>query len=546
MIASAPDVQNASFLDLMERELSGDKASARTFAEFHNRFDSEILEWAVIFCPQIWESPPSHYHADVLNRFKQAALMIDAGGNPLPRDRVWLWAVSVPRHFIKTTLMQVGMLWFMLEAPRSGRFDPSKYTTDHLRYITGTESLAAEKLAWVWEQLRGNPRILSVYGDQLRGQKCTETEARLRNGIWIKGGGFKSRHRGGHPYMMVPDDVEDREDVDSDTGREGAVSLWNRTISGMMGPGRPTFMVGNFIHPLSLFKKIWQIHAETSVAYKALNRDEKGEYFSLWPEKFPVDWLKDKRREIGTEAFETEWQNNPTVSSKSPVRAEWIQWYDSANKAYFKPGWWKKLKIVTWLDPAITENEASDYSAIVTVGCTMPTDGTDPIFLVLDARRGKWGDPEQILEQVEIPVRQYRAARPEALVEDIAFQKTFATINKFMNEKRNEPMTLYTEDPRNWGLKKRQRLMRVAHLFREGRVFFDKSDPTQFAMSDELAMFGSDDHDDLADAISCSLNKLLDFIEENWTSDMGMGGKTSFSSSRRDPLTGGLVHAIRR
>ena len=181
-----------------------------------------------------------------------------------------------------------------------------------------------------------------------------------------------------------------------------------------------------------------------------------------------------------------------------------MHYWDSKDKKLWPEKWWRMGDVIIMIDPAKSEKESADFTAIVTV-LRVYTPSGKAVYFVLDARRGRWKDPETVLEQAYIPYLRFKEVAPKVYVEDIAFQSMFVSVNKYMNEQRIEPMPLLSYDPLPDGRDKFARLAKSAPVWRDGRIFIDKSDNTQQVMVDEVVMFPAD-HDDLSDSLTAAIN----------------------------------------
>lgn len=113
----------------------------------------------------------------------------------------------------------------------------------------------------------------------------------------------------------------------------------------------------------------------------------------LFPERYPLDYLEDRKETLGSFFFSALYQQTPKAKDQIDIKKEWWDVIDAndIDNLYALP------KIRTW-DLAATEN-AGDY----TVGCLAAYDRQSRIFYILDIRRG-----------------QLSSAKVEELVEDTA------------------------------------------------------------------------------------------------------------------------------
>ena len=78
-----------------------------------------------------------------------------------------------------------------------------------------------------------------------------------------------------------------------------------------------------------------------------------------WPEKFTVEWLKNRRLEMGTVLFNGQYQNDVQAMKGAIFRADWLRHVDIVPD---------KLTVYMGVDLAISRRETADYFAVVTIG----------------------------------------------------------------------------------------------------------------------------------------------------------------------------------
>lgn len=479
----------------------------------------EALEWSFYFTPELWEPvqgkclPTASYHAAFLKNMLRCCMR-----EGYSEHEVAFWMEVVARDHIKTTMIRLIMLFIMTEVVKSGRYTPKGHLEEDMIYITGTEPKARKKMTWLWHQLRSNRKLRNHYGSLLPRRADPETatgiEAQLANGFWVAAFGMKGGIRSAHPRFLFVDDPEELAEGDEKKVTENTWDIWSRTVDGMMGPGTSTCYTANYVGQRCLTKKLTKIHPRHFIerpCYSEIQQGDSRKKIPLWSDRFSREFLENKRRDIGEAAFQCEWMLNPVADNDSPIKEEWIQLFDSSDRKQFPKLWWARCPIVIFFDPAYTDKDESDYTAIVTVAMDTRNPFTVPLLYCLDARRGRWTDHEEILEQVRDVYWGFRQAINHNLkvyVENAvrAEASAFLATNRLMNEKDTRSMPLRDWDVRQDGRTKRSRMSRTAHFYREHRMFFDVNDPHQQDVIDELVLFGEEEHDDYADACTGCLN----------------------------------------
>ena len=381
-----------------------------------------------------------------------------------------------PRGFAKSTLCSVMFPIFLAAFG---------YRKD-IFLVSATISLAKDLLRKIRNELENNDKLREDFGD-LKSDKWTEDMLVLNNGVVLRAKGRGFQIRGFRPDLIVCDDLEDEEIIYSKEQREKMENWFFRTLLPALKPGQDLVYVGTQIHTLSLIAKLEHKEEFVSRRYKALV-DEK----SIWEDLWPTSRLLALRKEMGSYAFEAEYQNNP-ISSQ-----------DQLIKPYYLDGVKIDEKIEVSclaIDPAISEKESSDERAFTLFGRTK--NGFKEIY----SESGRWSVSEQIERILSI----YEKYHPERIVlEEIAFQKIFRDILLKEARKKNIFLPISSAEL-GVGADKRPkdkvtRLIQVLPLFEQKLV--EIKNPNLY---NQLLVFPNGDHDDLVDATVYALYWLMHY-----------------------------------
>jgi len=209
----------------------------------------------------------------------------------------------------------------------------------------------------------------------------------------------------------------------------------------------------------------------------------------LWSARFPVEDLLKRKAEIGTYAFEAEYQNNPISSDTCLWKPEWVKKYEKLPQ--------KINKVFAALDPATSTKESSDFSAIVVMGV-----GEDNNIYELFSTRGHWGTWELIDKIIETQ-RKYNPIRfgieegaltniiRPVLIKKTEMDKTLRVPLESISLGR------YTGEQKKikQATDKYSRALSVIHYWEQGAVYLKNQD-----LIDEIATFPTGSHDDFVDA----------------------------------------------
>ena len=386
-----------------------------------------------------------------------------------------------PRGFAKSRICSVYFpIWLALNEYRKDIF-----------IVSATIAIATEQLRIIRTILENNTRLLNDFGDQ-KSDKWTEDEIHLKNGVIIRAKGKGFQIRGFRPDIIICDDLEDEEEVNSKERREKNENWFYRTLLPALQPKQTLLYVGTNLHQFSLISKLSERPEFLVKKWVALQPDGT----SLWEERFPAEVLRQKRAE-NSYAFEAEYQNNPISLQDQPIKPYMLEGVRA-------PGDPKAICLA--IDPAISEKTSADERAF----CLFCLTG-DNSFRELYSESGRWGIEEQIEHILGIFKRfstEYPHANFRVVVESVAFQKVFKYSLTKEAQKRGMWLPVI-EAELGVGKDRRPkdkftRLMQVVHLFEQGLV--EVRNPN---LKSQLLAFPHADHDDLVDATVFALYWLM-------------------------------------
>lgn len=210
------------------------------------------------------------------------------------------------------------------------------------------------------------------------------------------------------------------------------------------------------------------------------------------PWKFDKGYFKDLKQEIWVYDFASLYQQTPYISWEGIFNNDWFQYYDDKELED------KNLKIVTFVDPAISQKQEADNTAMVTVGIDVESN----FIYVLDVFADKL-NPEEIYENV---FRLHREFNPEKIwIESNAYQKSLIfEINKQMRL-RNQYFVL---DDINHKMEKEARIKSIlTPRYSRGSILHPNDNSIQ-DLENELLAFPKWKRDDRVDALSSAISLL--------------------------------------
>lgn len=424
------------------------------------RAQDDFPFFCTTYLPHYFSQPPAAFHR----------LLIEMALN---HDRV---AVAAPRGHAKSTVMSFAFpLWAVL----TGR---KKF----ICVFSANARLAGSFLASIREELEYNHKIIGDFGDVRGGPPWSARALRLKDGQRIRsfgrGEGLRGvRNRQYRPDLIICDDLEDDEKVESKTQRDKLEDWFFKALVNTLDPAGSLIVVGTLLHDDSLLARLLENPLYASRLWKAVQPDGT----SLWPERWPIEKLEALKNEIGPLRFEQEYQNNP--AREGLFRREWIRYYRPEELDG------KALDLYMAIDPAISERTTADYFAIVVLGVDRKTGD----IYVLAAYHQRLSALDQIEKICEYWMR-FRAICVG--IETVAYQKA---LKQFLDDRsKKERLYIPTREVKHDSDKTR-RIMTLSPLVELGVLHFTES---QEALVDELLMFPRAAHDDLADALETAVS----------------------------------------
>jgi predicted phage terminase large subunit-like protein len=469
--------------------------------------EHDFEQFCYTYFPQYFYAEPSAMHSDF---FAQIDEVLDNG---IP-DKV---ADAAPRGNAKSTIKSMALPIYA-----------AVYKKKHyILIVSDTAGQANDFLAAIRSEFEDNERLRNDFGD-LTGSVWTNSDIILDGDevrIQALGAGKKIRGRRFHqwrPDLIICDDLENDENVESPDQRKKMKSWHSKALSKAGDERTDIFIIGTIIHYDSLLAGILKNPMYKSKKYQAVikwsdsnlwdeweriitnltnpNRFVEAEdYFNqnkdvmlngtqvLWPDKESYYELMIQRLADGPAAFSSEKQNEPLSDEDRRFHPDWIQYYDDAEIVG------KDLYIVASVDPSMGK-AGGDYSGIVTLGMD-----TNSQIYVLEADIEK-RHPDVIID--DVLNKQTKYAYEKVGVEDNQFQEFF----KDSMNKRAAELAIQINIVGVRAVS--DKILRIESLqpdIKNGRIKFRRD---QQRLIEQLVNFPSADHDDGPDALEIGV-KLL-------------------------------------
>ena len=303
------------------------------------------------------------------------------------------------------------------------------------------------------------------------------------------------RHGASRPDLIICDDVEDSNSVKTREGRDKTYNWLTSEVIPAGDKNTKLIVIGNLLHEDSLLMRL-KDNIE-SQKFNGIFRayplvDDSGNI--LWPGKFPdAGEIEKLRMMIGNEhAWQREFMLRIIPDEGQVIYPEWIHHYDQLPSE--RPNY-----VVTGIDLAISEKDTADYTAMVSA-CVYGT-GDDLRIYILPNPVNKRLNFPQTVERAEALNRSMKSIAFHRLyVEEVGYQASL------IHQLRIVGVTAEGVTPH--GSDKRSRLaLTGGHVF-TGKILFPTKGAEQLIQ--QLTGFGTEKHDDLADAFSMLVFKVTE------------------------------------
>lgn len=321
------------------------------------------------------------------------------------------------------------------------------------------------------------------------------------------------RHGPHRPDLIICDDVEDLQSVKTREGRDKTYQWLMGEVIPSGSPKTRTFLIGNLLHEDCLLKRFKRHLTDGSMGgvyreYPLL--DQEG--LCLWPGKYPTEEaLASERSRIGNEiAWQREFLLRIVSDSGRVVHPEWISYYDQLPYC----GGREYLSAAIAIDLAISQSESADYTAMVSAKI-FRFNGNLRIYILPNPINVRLTALETVTTACQLVASIGEGVyRSKVYVEDVAYQH--AMVELLRNAGLQAKGVRVTGD-------KRARLALAANAVQSGEIFFPREGAEELIL--QLTGFGKEHHDDLADAFSLLILRLLH--ENRWHRRVRVFGRDS-------------------
>ena len=389
------------------------------------------------------------------------------------RRRLVLW----PRGSLKTTIASTAYpVWRIINNP-------------DIRIIITceTEKLAGkiiDSIRSVIEDSRFKERYGDLVGRKWRGKELVVSTRRNKTlkDPTVAVASVETSEIGGRADLVICDDLHSEKNV---TSREMIDKVINhyRLLGPILEPWGEMDTVMTRWDERDLAGFIMQHVPKENVLFRVAD-DEQGNIL-MFPEKYTKHFLAEQRVLLGSYLYNLQYRNTPTSPEDQVFKGEWLKrclWNES--------GWPEMMGYYLAVDPAISEEKGSDFTAIVVAG----VDKEDNWHIV-EAVNQRIA-PTEIINQIFALAKRWKPYKVG--IEVVAYQKTLKNwVEREMSHRREYFMV---EELKPGA---RSKIMRIKALMPRVEYGALRWRPTLDLLTDQFRRFRVDreqSHDDLIDA----------------------------------------------
>jgi len=371
-----------------------------------------------------------------------------------------------------------------------------------LRILIGSQSLGYAKT--ILKEIKGHlesERLTEVFGDQRSPTKWEETEATVLGKTKVTKEssftalGCEGQLTGRHFDIILVDDLVSETNCRTRAQREKVKTFFYKTLDPCLEPGGEKKVIGTRYHPLDLYGHLCDHEYSSSAQIiPALFEYEEVDpstgkmvtrYESSAPGRFPVSYLLEKRDTIPTIVWLTQYQCETSRYHGRVFRPEFFEREGFYFSGPLPEGSFKYQAV----DPAVTEDTANDFFALMTIA----VDGDGDVWVdSYDNVRLEFPDqPDHCIDRFdeEDPIR--------LGIESNAYQKALGQeILRRAPHLKGRVVPLFTDRD------KMTRALKLTAYFQTGRIHLRREHSD---LVEQLLEFPEGEHDDLFDALDLAV-----------------------------------------
>lgn len=304
-----------------------------------------------------------------------------------------------------------------------------------------SRDLASDILLKISSKIESDPRLIHlspIEGYEMeesahfKKKTWSKTELITSTGVRIKSKAFLSRTRGGHPPVVILDDVLSEHNSLTIEARKKTASYFNEAIYPMLPKPNPAtgtcggriYFVGTAQHIQDLYHEKGQsknFHFLKQAAYTDVWVDGRVEHIPLSPERHPYEYLMEIKADIGELAFQKEYMNCPMSDELSLFPMTVLEKCFDENLSY-EDGYDGPDTVYLGADFSVPGEQNSDAGDYTVVSTGRMTDEKHLVLLNFERTRGV-----SFQQQCQLVRRMYDSFQVDfGLLEANMFQRIYA------------------------------------------------------------------------------------------------------------------------
>jgi len=305
-------------------------------------------------------------------------------------------------------------------------------------------------------------------------------------------------HKQYRPDLIICDDLEDLSSVKNRENRDNVERWFVGDLIPAGSEKTKIVLIGTLLHEDSLLMRVKQKIDEGEMngifkRYPLLN--SKGE--TLWPGRFKTkEDIKKFKQTVGDDAaWQREYLLRIIPGAYQVVHKAWIKYYDQLPSQEGGNGY-----KYTWtgVDPAISEKSSADFTAMVSAQIHGYEENLK-IYILPNPVNKRMDFPTAVQEIKRVSKTLGKGMPTKVFIESVAYQTSLAQQLQYQN---------YPIEGVKISGDKRERLSLIAPLIENGTILFPKYGAKE--LIDQLVNFGIEKHDDLTDALTLLVSKILE------------------------------------
>ncbi len=302
------------------------------------------------------------------------------------------------------------------------------------------------------------------------------------------------RHGPHRPDLIICDDVEDIQSTKTREGRTKTYDWFNSEIVPLGGGKTKIVMIGNLLHGDSLLMKLRELinKQELDGLYREYPLVTKSGMI-LWQSRFPdMKAVEQERKKIASEeAWQREYMLRIITTLEQVIDPKWIKRYSRIEEHH------RMECAYVGTDLAVSQKNSADYTAMVLARVYGSGENLrvyiDPYVFNKRITFPECVEHIKMLAETFLP-----GEEKEVLIEDNGYQ--LAMIQQLSQHTCQIRSVTSTSD-------KRTRLVLCSDYIRKGKILFPVTGAEE--LIEQLVGFGKEKHDDLVDAFTIMVLKII-------------------------------------